>query len=231
MRPTFILVHGAWHGGWCWEAVETRLRAEGFETVAPTLSGAGDTTLADHVEEIVGLIDATPGPLVLVGHSYGGMVITGASAARPERIARLVYLDALVPADGESVASFAGEDAAAGARALSAADNLVPTSFFPPSKFVDWQGEALDAFVARLRPQPVETFLQPVALGAGAPAVPTDYVLATDDPLGLFDGFAAAARGRPGWLVYELPVRHDVMLTAPGVVAAILAAPWSERAA
>ncbi len=238
MQPAFILIHGAWHGGWAWDPVAERLRAMGFDVIAPSLIGlaerAGEATpqtcLSDHIAQVVGVIDATPGPVVLVGHSYGGMVIAGAASRRPDRPVRLVYLDALVPADGQSVATFVGPEAVAAAQADADArgDGCVGPGFFPPSKFVDWQGERLEALSGRLTPQPLQAFLEPVRLEGDISRIPADFVLATDDPLGLFEAFAEAARDRLGWRVFELPTRHDAMLTMPGVVAAVLAQPWSE---
>lgn len=236
MQPSFILIHGAWHGGWAWDPVAERLRSGGFAVVAPTLVGLGEraaevtpgTCLSDHVGQVVGEIDAVAGPVVLVGHSYGGMVIAGAASRRPERVVRLVYLDALVPADGESVATFAGPDFVGAGRADADArgDGCVGTGFFPPTKFVDWEGERLERFAARLTPQPLQAFLEPVRLEGDISRIPADFVLATDEPLGLFEPFAEEARGRLGWRVFELPTRHDAMLTMPGVVAAMLAEPW-----
>jgi len=110
-NPTYLLVHGAWHSGQCWERVVPLLAAAGHRVVAPSLTGYGDKArllsrevgLDTHVDDIVGLIieeDLTE--VVLVGHSYAGLVISSAANQVPERIAGLVYLDAMVPEDGES---------------------------------------------------------------------------------------------------------------------------------
>jgi pimeloyl-ACP methyl ester carboxylesterase len=107
---TFVLVHGAFHGGWCWRDVAARLRASGHVVFAPTLTGLGERShlaapavdLSTHVRDVVNLLEWEElGELVLVGHSYGGMVITGVADRRPERLAALIYLDALVPQDGQ----------------------------------------------------------------------------------------------------------------------------------
>ncbi|GDY71817.1 hypothetical protein SAV31267_013020 [Streptomyces avermitilis] len=110
---TYLLVHGAWHSGQCWERVVPLLVAAGHRVVAPSLTGHGDKAhllspevgLDTHVDDVVGLIteeDLTE--VVLVGHSYAGLVISSAANQVPDRIARLVYLDAMVPQDGESAA-------------------------------------------------------------------------------------------------------------------------------
>src|SRR5262249_21902502 len=110
---TFVLVHGAWHGGWCWQKVIPFLEAAGHEVHAPTLTGLAeraselspDVGLDTHIQDIVGLLEEKNlNGVILVGHSYGGMVITGVVDQVPERIAHLVYLDTFVPRNGESMA-------------------------------------------------------------------------------------------------------------------------------
>src|SRR5262245_44703942 len=109
---TFVLVHGGWHGGWCWEKVIPFLEAAGHQVYAPTLTGLAeraselspDVGLDTHIQDVVGLlVDKDLHGVILVGHSYGGMVITGVVDAVPERIAHLVYLDTFVPRDGEAM--------------------------------------------------------------------------------------------------------------------------------
>ncbi|MGH8724055.1 MAG: alpha/beta fold hydrolase, partial [Burkholderiales bacterium] len=105
---TFVLIHGAWHGGWCWRFVRPLLK--GHEVFAPSLTGLGerkhlvraDIGLDTHIEDVAALLEMEDlKDVVLVGHSYGGMVITGAAARAPARIQRLVYLDAFVPESGK----------------------------------------------------------------------------------------------------------------------------------
>src|SRR5437660_2867783 len=111
---TFVLVHGAWHGGWCWQKVIPFLEAAGHEVYAPSLTGLAeraselspDVGLDTHIQDLVGLLsEKNLHGVILVGHSYGGMVITGVVDRVPERIAHLVYLDTFVPRDGESMAN------------------------------------------------------------------------------------------------------------------------------
>src|SRR5579862_2388072 len=109
---TFVLVHGAWHGGWCWKRVRAILQAQGHEVFTPTLTGLADRShlltpavnLETHIDDVVNLIrwEELSG-VVLCGHSYGGAVISGVAERIPEHIAALVYLDAFVLDDGESV--------------------------------------------------------------------------------------------------------------------------------
>ena len=113
--PTFVLVHGSWHGAWCWRRVLPRLRAAGAEAHAVTLTGVGERAhlmgpgidLHTHIQDVIGLIEAEElQQVVLVGHSYGGIVITGVAdrlqREAPGRLAQLVYLDAVTPHPGES---------------------------------------------------------------------------------------------------------------------------------
>src|SRR6266516_1091932 len=109
---TFVLDHGGFHGGWCWKRVTPHLRAAGHEVYAPTLTGLGErchlaspeTNLSTHIQDILNVLsyeDLTD--VVLVGHSCSGMVITGVADRAPERVTRLVYLDAFVPEDGQAL--------------------------------------------------------------------------------------------------------------------------------
>lgn len=109
---TFVLVHGAWHGGWCWRRLLPLLRSAGHEACTPTLTGLGEranrhtpaTDLATHIQDVVGVPEfEEPRDVALVGHSYGGLVIAGVAARVPERVAHLVYLDAFVPGDGQAL--------------------------------------------------------------------------------------------------------------------------------
>ena len=117
-RSPVVLVHGAWHGGWCWRRVSDRLTAKGRYVVAPTLSGVGERShlasasigLSTHIDDVVNEIkwkEYLEG-LVLVGHSYGGMVITGVAERIRDRIAAIVYLDAFLPQDGQSLSALLG---------------------------------------------------------------------------------------------------------------------------
>jgi pimeloyl-ACP methyl ester carboxylesterase len=115
-KPAFVLVHGAWHGGWCWKKVAPLLRAAGHDVFTPTLTGLGERVhllaseidLATHVDDVLGVLeyeDLTN--VVLVGHSYGGMVISGVAERAGSRLARLVYLDAFLPENGKALRDYA----------------------------------------------------------------------------------------------------------------------------
>ena len=113
----YVLVHGAWHGGWCWDKVAALLRAAGHTVATPDLPGHGqdrtplaDITLDSYARRVAETIDAQAGTVVLVGHSMGGMVITQAAEWRPDRIRTLVYLTAFIPRDGESLSQLSMVD-------------------------------------------------------------------------------------------------------------------------
>jgi pimeloyl-ACP methyl ester carboxylesterase len=115
-KPTIVLVHGAWHGGWCWKKVTSQLRADGFEVFAPTLTGLGervhllnyDINLDTHIQDITAVLEYEDlKNVILVGHSYGGMVITGVAEKAKDRISQLVYLDAFLPENGKALADYA----------------------------------------------------------------------------------------------------------------------------
>jgi pimeloyl-ACP methyl ester carboxylesterase len=112
---TFVLVHGAWHGGWCWKKLTPLLRAAGHSVYAPTLTGCGerahllsrDVGLDTHIADINAVIEYEDlQRVVLVGHSYGGMVIAGVADTSAGRIDRLIFLDAFMPENGKSVADY-----------------------------------------------------------------------------------------------------------------------------
>jgi len=223
---TFVLVHGAWHGGWCWGEVATELRAAGNDVLAPTLSGVAErsrlaphTDLSLHVEELAGLLYfADVREVVLVGHSYGGLVVSGAAARAGARIARLVYLDAFVPEDGQSLFDLLRP----GRREhyeSSAQDGLIPSP--PPEDFgvterADWLSD-------RLTPQPLRTFTEPLELPS-EPPVPRAYVRCTQGPMtASFAGFAQRFRDTAGWDVVDFASGHDAMITRPTDLAALLA--------
>lgn len=217
-----VLVHGAWHGGWCWRRVLPGLRAAGHAVHALTLTGLGERAhllspridLATHVQDVVALIEAEElDDVVLVGHSYAGMVITGATDRLPDRIGRLVYLDAVLPEPGESWSST--HDAATQARRRE--DILRSGSIAAPDPAVFGLSGDDHAWVARRQtPQPG---------GVYDDALHFDAQRVFDRPRSFIDCVApalptiAVARRRvqqaPGWQVVTLQTGHDPMVSAP----------------
>lgn len=207
---TFVLVHGANLGGWCWQDVQTVLEAHGHEVICPSLDLSLTASLDRHIADVAELIVSRDlQGIVLVGHSYGGMVITGVADRLRDRVARLVYLDAAVPGDGDDFASHIPglsaaevEERRAFYRSLSA-DGLWLAS--PPLQWVGiTDAEAIATITPRLVPHPLATWLQPVRFQNGGPAgLPKTYILATTPHRS--DGLSPPRRSRQTRRRMDLP--------------------------
>lgn len=231
---TCVLVHGGWCGGWHWDEVAARLRSAGISVYAPTLAGLAErapeatarTGLDTHVEDIAALLEQRDlRDVVLVGHSYGGAVITGVAHRRLGRIAELVYLDAFVPRDGESLADVLGAEFVVQARKAAAeagTPELLPP-LFPIEASVGWTGPRAEALAARMCSHPVASLFDPLR-APGAPEGRRSFIYCGGQPLGLFDGYAAEARASADWRYFELASAHDAVHTMPAAVAGILEA-------
>jgi pimeloyl-ACP methyl ester carboxylesterase len=228
----YVLVHGAWHGAWCWRRVADRLTARGARVFAPTLSGLADRShLADrsidlgaHVDDVVNLLKWEGlRNVVLCGHSYGGMVISGVAEKAPEgSIGSIVYLDAFLPEDGRSLLDYT---TAAGREGGPMVEEGEATGFVTPIPAeVFGVNEADRAWVdAQCTPQPYGTLTQGLKLtGARDRIAHKAYVYATGYPGLAFGTFAAKVRKDPSWRYYEVDCGHDVMLDAPDRLAEIL---------
>jgi pimeloyl-ACP methyl ester carboxylesterase len=242
---TFVLVHGAWHGGWCWQKVIPFLDAAGHAVYAPTLAGLAervselspDVGLDTHIQNIAGLLEEKDlHGVILVGHSYGGMVITGVLDQVPERIAHLIYLDTFVPRDGESMAG------------------AVPLLRYVLRRQArvrgdGWKVDPLGTYGvttepdrswlhSKLTPQSLKTFEQPLHLKNPAivPTKPRTHIYCTSG--GFFSSFMQhlqvyraiphleGRRALPprevGWHLRQLPTGHDAMITMPRELADLL---------
>lgn len=221
---TYVLVHGAWHGGWCWQRVAPLLRQSGHSVFTPTLTGLGershlltrDITLDTYVTDIVQVLfheDLTD--VILVGHSFGGTVITAVAERAGARIASLIYLDAEAPRDGESDAGCLPPGAVDFVlqRAKECGDGWLFTTF--PAATMGINDPADQTWVdARLVSQPVATLTQPISYGAVVEALPRHFIACRPyEPL-LVD-FRARIQQDPGWTYQEIDGGHDVMLTRP----------------
>jgi pimeloyl-ACP methyl ester carboxylesterase len=229
---TFVLVHGAWHGGWCWRRVADRLRGRGHAVFAPTLTGLGErahllgpaVNLDTHIADVTNLIHHEElRDVVLVGHSYGGFVISGVAERMEGTIGAFVFLDAFVPEDGESM-EMIGTPATRDAIAAAIARGETVLAPRPAAAFN--VNEADRAWVDRhCGPHPIGTFRQPVKLTGARERIGSKmYVRATAYPNPVFDAHAAKLRARDGWQVTEIPCGHDIMVDMPDALVEVLVA-------
>ncbi|GHH51465.1 alpha/beta hydrolase [Lentzea cavernae] len=228
MPTTFVLVHGAWHSGQAWSRVVPLLGASGSRVFAPTLTGYGETRhllgpdvgLGTHVADVVRLlVDEDLSDVVLVGHSYAGMVISGVANQVPERIARLVYLDAMVPADGESAL-----DVLPVSRNMIGDDWRVPAPPAPFGLFGLTDAADIAWLNTMVSDQSALCLREPVAMDNPALGqIPRTHVHCTVKPPGVEPRPVPAVQpnGDPAD-VRELPTGHDCMITMPAELAGLL---------
>jgi pimeloyl-ACP methyl ester carboxylesterase len=228
---TFVLVHGGFHGGWCWHQVASRLRAHGHRVFTPTQTGCGERshlmsasiTLDTFVDDIANvLLWEDLSQVVLVGHSFGGNAISGVADRMPERLRQLIYLDAAMLENGQSMFSLLEPQVVAARLAAAQASGGMSISP-PPAALFGIQDQALARAVqSRLTPQPLGTYTSPLRLAHpvtnGVAAV---YVQCTAP---LFAGVQTArdwVRAN-GMQSVELATGHDAMLTAPDLLSDLL---------
>lgn len=226
----FVLVHGSWHGGWCWRRVADLLDAKGHKVYTPTLTGLGERchlmsgmiTLNTHITDVTNVIKwESLKDVVLVGHSYAGFVISGVAEQVQPAIASIVFLDAFLPENGQTVVELAPEDLRA-ATLAAAAKNEVGRPV-PPAKAFH-VNEKDQAWVdSKLTPQPTLASLTPIALtGARDKIAKKAYVRAVSSPNPLFDGYFEKLKKNPAWRTYSVPSGHDVMVDMPERLSEIL---------
>jgi len=229
--PTFVLVHGAWYGGWCWRKLTPLLAQAGCAVHTPTLTGlgerahlaVGETSLQTHVQDLQAVLQMHDlRDVILVGHSYGGMVTSLVAERERARIRQLVYLDAFVPEDGTRVVDYLLPQE----RREAIVKIGTETGFVPPVPATALGvSDAADlAWInARVVRQPFSTFNEPVRLTAPAGAgLPRAYIACVEPASGSFGQFAAKLRNDPGWQFKELRTGHNAMVTAPQALATAL---------
>lgn len=231
---TFVLVHGAFHGGWCWSRVSAHLTPAGHQVFAPTLPGLGErraqaspaVNLTRHIDEVEGLIrQHRLDDVVLCGHSYGGMVVTGVADRIPERIGALVYCDALVPKDGDTALGLIAPDQKWKDAWLDRVGRnggwLMPPA---PARFLELRDSADEDLVdSSCTPQPAATYLEKIRLtGAWATVPRKTYILAAAMRADTMRRHAAPLRSHPDWNFYEIDCGHEMMLDHPGLLATML---------
>ena len=221
-EKTFVLVHGAWHGGWCWRRVADRLRARGHAVHAPTLTGLGErshlsstaVSLTTHVLDVVNeLVWKDLGDIVLCGHSYAGMVISAALEQVAERVASVVFLDAFFPADGQSLYDLTGEPQPSEPR-------LVPPI---PAEIFNVNGRDRAWVNAKMTPQCSACFTERVSLTGARERVPRKtYLLADSFALPPFRAAYERLSRDSGWATRIIRGGHDVMIDNPEELASAL---------
>lgn len=216
-KGTFVLIHGAWGGGWAFREVDRLLVEEGYKVFRPSLTGQGDRShlsspkidLSMHIQDVVNLLEwENLNDVILVGHSYGGMVITGVSDRVPQRIKRLIYLDALLPTDGESVNDIRNLSGKNPINTVEKDGFLVATWLKP------------DAPLPHDVPMPAKTFSEKISI-KNQPAVAkiaTSYILTVDPGKkpdeDTFYPFYERAKAR-GWKMSIMEGDHNVQWSRP----------------
>jgi pimeloyl-ACP methyl ester carboxylesterase len=226
---TFVLIHGAYRGGWCWRRARRLLQAAGHEIFAPSLTGAGERahlnaetiTLATWVNDVVKLLEYEDlREVILVGHSQGGVVITAASEVAAERIARLVYLDAAVPEDGQSAMDLLPDEARARFDKAPLPAMSQPQLLRPGDQFSE---EQIAWINARLTPAPTAPAREPIRLrNPAALALPRHYFFCRRTPDFYPSSFTRQRLERTGAPYQWLDAGHDVMLSHPELIADLL---------
>lgn len=226
-RQTFVLVHGSWHGGWCWRDVAAILEASGHRVFNPTLTGLGERShlmsatinLDTHIADVVDLFRQEQiERAVLCGHSYGGWVISGALEAIDSQVSAAVFLDAHVPKDGERAVEKSHLRADIEAALASGRISSDP----PGAAWLRVKPERRDWVNALLTPQPIGVSLQPIRLtGARERIARKAYIRARGFPSQTFDDYRDEAEAN-GWRIYDLNCGHDVMVDEPEQLAEIL---------
>lgn len=241
---TYVLVHPAWHGAWCWKKVTPLLRATGNEVFAPTLTGLGERFhlshpmigLETHIQDVVNLLEYEDlSGVILVGHSNGGTLITAVADRVPERLAHMVYLDAFVPEDGQATIDLMPPNLRQEAEARVRAEGH--GWLLPSLRPIPWDEMLRDVWrvtdeadrrwmVARLRPTPFKTFTDPVRRrNPAAEKLPRTYIRCvphSQQGLSPLDGYAEAARKATGWRYRELATGHEAFITMPRELAELL---------
>lgn len=225
-QPVFVLVHGAFHGGWCWQRVSKELRAKGDMVYTPTLSGLAEhkNTLNDqidlntHISDIVNFITAEDlHNVILVGHSYAGAVIAGVADKIPERLFKLVFLDAMIMENGQSALDVSPEDIRQYfVKATTDFDKGLSIPFFTSDFFGVTDTADIKWVNNRLTNQPFKTFFQPLVLKHPyGNHLPLTYIACTQPELRAIKPFADRTKNSKKWTYLELKTGHDAMITMP----------------
>ena len=227
---TFLVAHGAWTAGWGWKKMHPRLTAAGHRLVTPTLTGLGERVhlatpeigLDTHISDVLGVLEYEDlRDVVLIGHSYGGMVATGVADRARERIAQLVYLDAFVPQDGQSLFDLQSPETQAHMREQANAAGegwrippMPMPADTPPDDFA-WSN-------LRRVPHPLKCFEQKLHLRNGPLTLPRSYIWCRRTGPHNFQRFHDRAQSEGGWRCYALDATHNPHITMPDALCELL---------
>jgi pimeloyl-ACP methyl ester carboxylesterase len=229
----FVLVAGAWHGAWCWKKVLPALWQAGHRAFAVPLCGVGERVhmysasirVATHVDDVAAVVEAEElNNAVLVGHSYAGVVITGVADRLPDRVGRLVYVDATVPRSGESWSSGHDDKTLEQRRqAIKANEGRIP----PPDPSVfGLSGSDAEWAKRRMTAQPGGVYEDPLQFNEARIAqLPRTFIDCTQPALATIAAMRQRVRAERGWRVVEIPTGHDPMISAPDAFLKALLAP------
>lgn len=230
---TFVLVHGGHHGGWCYKKVARLLQARGHIAYAPSMTGMGERehlrfpgmNLDTHITDIVRILEVDDlTDAILVGHSYGGMIITGVADRATARVGHRVYLDAAYPTNGQSLLVHAGASIAPLEATMRVEGGVELVGFpehMPPQMFGITDPDDVAFTAARLGPQPWACYTQPLVLSneAAMRAIPESHIICTSTKVGrAMDLLHERSQGR----VWDIDTGHDLMITEPEWTAARL---------
>ena len=235
----FVLVHGAWHGGWCWQRVTSLLQQQGHRVHAVTLTGLGERahllspaiTLDTHIDDVISAIEVEElSDVILAVHSYAGMIGTAVADRLGKHLKHLVYVDAVLPKPGESWSST--QSAATQQQRLTAAQATTRFSFPPPDPEVFGLIDADHAWVKRRQtPHPGNTYQAPLNFDVQrVAAVPRTFVNCTQPALGTIEPSRLRAKDSKFWngawlpnsKIVELKTGHDPMISEPAALTRIL---------
>jgi pimeloyl-ACP methyl ester carboxylesterase len=226
---TFLVCHGAWSAGWAWKKMHPLMNKAGHRLVTPSYTGLGERAhlaipsidLETHITDMLNVIRYEDlRDIVLIGHSYGGMVATGVADRARDKIRQLIYIDAFVPGDGQSLLDLNEKDRARVEELANSGDGWrVPPNPPPPDTppaDVDWLSE-------RRVHMPVKCFQTRLKLHGGPLTLPRSYIYATRiTPADTFGPFARMAKADPVWRYYEIDASHAPNVTAPDALMALL---------
>ena len=230
MKKQCILIHGAWHGGWCWDGVAKELEKKGYAATAPTMPGhhqkddRSTIALEDYIDKIMAVVNETDAPVVLVGHSSAGFLVQSVAAKIPEKIDHLIFINAFLLQDGKCQFDMVPPILAQGMTkaANESQDNCVPVmeDFVRNTLMADAPVEKQDELISRLVPQPLALFTTPVSIVGFDKGRFRKTVLFCTEDVSLPEGaYLGMAQGLGEHDVVKLDIGHEGLFTHPQLVA------------